>query len=457
MKKLLSVGITEDKFIALNNANFLDTNMSILQGMYIRDNISEECIMNNLFIEKLNMKIVSHIWSMDSDYDIYSQSSEMQKKIEKYICEKIEKLDNNEVNLIYIRIPGHINGLYIDLKNDNKKYYLYEPHIPNISSEHNKQYPLLQYIMTSCEKKGIMKQDLPHYILKQQSLPLCYMYVLHLFVYLYMIDNKLIECKTIECENDVEIIDFTRFIIDQCFKCDMIKSEDYFLLTNKICQFNLLPNKKYDCKYIFLRSCNPNTILSFFQNNDKLQIDFSQIKTLHNDVNFYYFIDFIHNAISLQRHEVYGNISEFNKYQIILLILTMKHCFGCNFSYTNNINELFSRIQEDIFVDAIKESDILVTFYVYDFYIAILDLVKNNKNKKEIIDRIYYDSNKKPDIHDNLWKLITRIHDGKEFFRCGKNGTTPRALFGRRRSRECSSDGDCVTGANAICSLHPNN
>ena len=391
----------EEHYISSNNDGFLNTNMSILQGMYIRDVITEEFIMNNLFIKKLNMKIIPHVWCINGDYDIYSQSSEMQKKMENYIDEKITNLNNNEINLVYIRMPTHINGIYVDSRvQSDRSYYFYEPHIP---SKYDKEYPLLQYIETSFEKRSMTKQNLPSYILKQQSLPLCYMYVLHLFVYLYMIDNELIEYKNIKCENDIEITDFTRFIIDQCFECNMIEPEDYYLLTNQICKYNLLPNKKYDCKFIFLRSSNPDVILSFFQNNDRLKIDFLQIKTLHNDINFSYIIDFIQRASN-------NNISEFNLHQIILLILTMKHCFGCNFSYNDDINRLFDEIQEDILVDAIKESDIMTIFYVYSFYIAILDLIKTNKNKKEVIDRIYYDSNKKSNCPNKLWKLIVRIH-----------------------------------------------
>lgn len=435
----------EEQCIPSDGDGYLNANMSILQGMYIRDKISEEYIMNNLFIKKLNMKIVSHVWNINTDYyDMYSQSTEMQKRMENYIDEKIANLDNNEVNLVYIRMPSHINGIYVDLRdrspstssssssalgrvasppdemidhslsgcvtrpvtdkrsNLGKKYYLYEPHIP---SKHHKEYPLLQYITTSFEKKDIIKQDLPPYVLKQKSLPLCYMYVLHLFIYLYMIDNKLIEYKNIQCANDTEIMDFTRFIVDQCFECDMIESEDYYLLTNRICQYNLLPNKKFDCKFIFLRSCNPDVMLSFFQNNEKLRIDFTQIKTLHDDVNFYYIIDFIERIEN-------DNISQFNAHQIILLILILKHCFGYNFS--QNINQWFDKIEEDTLVDAIKESDILTIFYEYNFYIAILNLIKSNKNKKEVINRVYYDSDKKTNCPNRLLKLITCIHKSND-------------------------------------------
>jgi hypothetical protein len=105
------------------------------------------------------------------------------------------------------------------------------------------------------------------------------MYILHFFLHLYLKNHSnVLKNSIIHNYDDDIIIDFTRWIIDLCHENKMIKSEEYYLLTNKICQFNLC-NKRSNYNNIFMLSCDPNIINSIFANeNENNTIEPTKIK-----------------------------------------------------------------------------------------------------------------------------------------------------------------------------------
>jgi hypothetical protein len=391
------------------NKNKFDRNASILQGMYIRDVIKIPNLIDKIFIKEMNMKIEFQTWNI-CDHDFYSQSSKMKNRIDNYISKKISQLKNNKIYFIDLNFPYHVNIIYIDLKDKNeKKYYLYEPHMPD---NNDKKYPKLSILESIFEKNSFVKQEFPNYVLKQDQLPLCYMYTLHFFFNSYHFEYAGYSTKNIlnKCYNDDIIINFTEWMLDLCYKNKMIKAEDYYLLTNKICQYNL-HYQKYNPNNIFLRSCNPQIILSVFNNHNKININFAKILNLYDSVDFYYLTKFFDSVKK-------SDMSIYNKHQLLLLSLLMKHYFKVE----HNAKIISKKdIDQELLVELIKETDILSLYLNYSFFSSVLELVTDNDDKKMITERftnneteIDVEKNKYTDRLVSYMKQINRLSDSKK-------------------------------------------
>jgi hypothetical protein len=384
------------------NNNIFNTNASILQGRYIRDNIKIHNIVNKIFKAKMMMDIEYQIWNLEK-YDFFSMNTAEISKINNYISKKIMHLKNNKIYFIYLSIYEHVNLLYIDLKNNKneKYYYIYEPHMPKNNDD---RYPIPQKIENILDDNNFTKKNFPNYIIKQEQLPLCYMYILHFFVTVYHLENTNIKKKyIIDNYNDDIIMEFTEWILDLCYQNKMIIPQDYYLLTNKICQYNLFCEK--NSNQIFLRSCNPKVLTSFFINNTKNRINFTYIESLHSDdINFYYMKKFIKLA------ENNNTISLFNKHQIFILSLLLKYYYNIDCS-TNILHS--EHIDQEIFVEALMESDILSKYIGYNFLSVIIGNIKCMHNKKILIKRFVHNYSDKQKCNNLLIKFVENIDKSK--------------------------------------------
>lgn len=404
----------ENEEIKNTNKNIFDRNTSILQGMYIRDVIKIPNIVHKIFKNKMKMKIEFQIWDLEK-YDFFSQSTKKNNKINKYVSTKLKQLKNNKTYFIYISIYNHVNLIYIDLKDNNKIYYLYEPHIPD---DNDDSYPIPKRLNDIFSNFDFQKKNFPAYVLKQNQLPLCYMYIMHFFLNLYYFENTEIYKKNIiDNYDDDIIIEFTEWMLESCFQEKMIRPKDYYLLTNKICQYNLFCKNYYNHN-IFVRSCNPRVIVSFFINYNQIKIDFSHIHKIYSDnINFYY----MHKFFELTK---INDMSFYNKHQIFILSILMKYYYNIDHSINVLSN---SDIDQEILVEIIKESDILSQNIGYDFFYNILKYVKTYKDKKILIQRFLINDHDKEKCTQNLINYLGIINSSYDY--------EPIAMFGVRRQR----------------------
>jgi hypothetical protein len=223
------------------------TNISpIPLATYIRDVITLEKIIN-LFIEhfKFNIEIVS-----------ISNTNQLKQYIKNNIKE-------NKIYIIlyYILHGNHINLIYID--NITKKIFYYEPHQIKYKDFYKfKQY--LKNLLKSFNTTFFEFQQ--NAILRQMSLPVCYMYVIYCFLLLYVTHSDLILTQKYiaECTN-VYIDLFIKYMLKLAYEYKLIPAMQYYALTQNIYKLNKLieanPNKLSFQKELQTFSDNNNLFL----------------------------------------------------------------------------------------------------------------------------------------------------------------------------------------------------
>jgi hypothetical protein len=220
------------------------TNISpIPLAIYIRDVITLEKIIN-LFIVHFKFKI-----EVTTIEDIQS--------LEKFIKENII---DKKIYIILYYLPRHINLIYID--NITKKIFYYEPHQKKYKKFHHEQ------ILSMFNKsfKITFFKDVHNAILKQSSLPVCYMYVIYCFLLLYVTHSDLIltEKYIAECTN-VYIGLFIKYMLKLAHEYKLIPAMQYYALTQNIYKLNKLieakPNKLSFQKELQTFSDNNNLFL----------------------------------------------------------------------------------------------------------------------------------------------------------------------------------------------------
>jgi hypothetical protein len=229
---------------------------SVLQAYGIRDIIGIERIVKNIFIDKFNFDI--EYQSFDSWYHDYSEYKSI--KFDEYknitsehkLYNQVEKDVNNIVNnhttksntFINYGVPHHVCIHYLD--NKNKKVYIYEPHM--------KEYWYILEARKAYEKKGYTIGEFSDNILEQGGLPLCSLYVLHFFLYIYVNDESSYKKFSYTCD-DIYIMNFTRYILKLCHIYGFIPSHLYYLLTNN--GYQLLKLLKENDKLVKERKAIP--------------------------------------------------------------------------------------------------------------------------------------------------------------------------------------------------------
>ena len=165
--------------------------------------------------------------------------------------------------------PGHANVHIIIHDNNGKYVYIYEPH--------QKKYKRIESYINFYKNLGYNIKDLPQNILTQESLPLCYMYVLHFFLTIYFIYknkkdiNKYIQ--TSKCD-DLYIMTFTKQILKLIFMYGYIDEIKYYVLTNNTFEIIKKINENIQIDTIF-GYINSDSMIKIIKNNisSKMHID----------------------------------------------------------------------------------------------------------------------------------------------------------------------------------------
>ncbi len=396
----------------LNNYNI---NRSILQGLYIRDVIGIDQIVKKIFIEKMGLNFIYEYWNIeqyvkdfeDFDYDNNNNNNNIKDNIISFISKKISHLNKGNIYFIHLNLHGHVNLIYIDTKQNYKwKYYYYEPHMPEINI---RQYIIIDYIKECFYNSGYDDIILPKFLLKQQRLPLCYMYILNFFLNLYLSNDN---CSVnIICEqlHNIYIMDFTEIILKLCRNSNLIDNFYFSLLTNDVINIKKLCYKKNICTKDFLLYCCEPSIFLLYLEKHKIHINYLQINLLHDeDIDFYYIIEILEN---IKKND---NISSYNKHQMLLLSLVMNHYFDIK---SDILIMTKKEIDQKLFVDIIDKTNVLFYYLNYNFYKNVFEMICDKKEKKNIIDKIYNNKNIMAKCSDILSRYISSLYFEKKF--CG--------------------------------------
>jgi len=143
-------------------------------------------------------------------------------------------INNKKIIFINFYVAGHVNihllyPTYLEGVGRGYDVYIYEPHM--------RPYP--HYILCDEIYKAIERcnvKTLPPYVLRQASLPLCYIYVMHFFLLIIFNTNpKFFESTA---SDDIFIIKFTRDIFKLMHEYKKVDDTIYYLLTNNIYMMN---------------------------------------------------------------------------------------------------------------------------------------------------------------------------------------------------------------------------
>ena len=239
---------------------------------------------------------------VDKTESSHETSIEDIKSLEKYIKENIKE---DKIYIILYYVPSHINLIYID--NMKKHIYYYEPHQQKYEKYNHEQ--ILSMFDEFFTKKFF--ENAEHAILRQSSLPVCYMYVIYCFLLLYVTHSDLLltEKYISECTN-VYIGLFIKYILKLAHEYKLIPDMEYYALTQNIYKLNKL------------KEANPNKLsfqkeLQFFADNNNLFLlqDWSR-KYLFLSANkkYYKITKKYHKILKLQNKYINYKINKkFNK------------------------------------------------------------------------------------------------------------------------------------------------
>lgn len=192
-----------------------DTYRSIKQGEYIRDKMFDSLMY--IFREEYKLNFVSHFFDLKYE-DAVKKIIDM-TPLSKY------SFNPNTNYVLFIGIPKHYN-LHLILNNEA---YIYEPH--------QREYEYVTQFKDFYKDKYYIA-DLPEYILKQDSLPICYMYCIHFFLSTLLfpeeggMDKITSFIQNYGHSDDLYIMHFTAKILDLLFSRHRIPNYIYYLLTN---------------------------------------------------------------------------------------------------------------------------------------------------------------------------------------------------------------------------------
>ena len=219
---------------------------TLLQAVFIRDSIGIIDFAQKVLIEKFKFNFVAEKWDIKvpiekiediNNVDVIKQSKLPDEPIKFSKC--IENLGDNMIYMIYLSFPGHANLLYINKETGNNYVYIYEP------LEYKREI-IKQQIEDIFKTNDFRFKPLPINILSQENLPLCFMYVLHFFIYLFVSESKnskdiniykYIKVEQTEADNlgdDYYILSFTHYILKLSYAYDLVNQFDYYVLTDNI-------------------------------------------------------------------------------------------------------------------------------------------------------------------------------------------------------------------------------
>lgn len=359
--------------------SFIDIRRTELQGLWMRDVIRTENIIK-IFTEKLKFNFEFLKW----DVREFIVNGNCNKTLfERYIHKKISEIKDKKLYIIHLSVPNHVNLIYID--NNEKIYYYYEPHGGDPRCQE-------QNIDAVLRENNFKKNDLPENILKQEDLPLCYMYVLHFFIYLFIMkssNNDIKKAYYVQNVDDVYIALFVRYMLKLCHEYNLVNDLDYYLLTSNT--------------YKLKATINENTIINniLYKNSEHHVIKFinDNYKNISLNISFLYdIVDIYKNSSEEFKKTEYKknikiifeichylyNIYKKNKEDINSYILNEVYLLLNMLPIIGNMVGLY--IDDDIYILEGESSDKMLS-YIGDNKYSV-DIEKNN----EIIDHILYNT-----------------------------------------------------------------
>jgi hypothetical protein len=348
--------------------NPYDYNRSILQGRYIRDIIGIKKFVEKIYINEMKLNFNFEIWDLNNIYKS-ADNLYINTQIKYYIEEKIKNINIGKTYFIYLKLSGHVNFIYINTKSENDLfYYFYDPHNPK---KLNARYSIIKLIDDVFKDLTFNKKILPNYLLEQDNLPLCYMYVIHFFTCL-LISDKCIIYDKISNEliiHNIYIMNFIQQMLKLCYKYKMIDTVDYLLLTNNTLKIYELinANKLIVINSLFNKTCDSNIIIYILKECPNVNLDISIVAELYDDYIDFNYIDIIFNESS--KHNLPLKIKyELTSLSSIIQILTKKKNNNLDTSVFFNKKEIDINILKNVilnnylFYACIKNYDIINYF-----------------------------------------------------------------------------------------------
>jgi ankyrin repeat protein len=273
---------------------------TVLQGIHIRDRIDVGKIMQTIFIDNFgfDFKFIETKGKFGSWTDMQDDTEAARQNLENQLyTDVIKNLNEDKLYFVNFYVPKHVNLHFIDQRKQPYTVYVYEPHVPTEEEESAGQpYWYMGAIKNMYRSEGYIIKDLPYTIFKQRDLPLCYVYVIHYFLYLFLSVGRELELQKYiqECDN-LYIMKFTRDLLKLCYSYGsygLVDSVSYYLLTNNTYQMQLL---KVPVIYDVLKKVNSETMIdiiylnigffdielkNYFQGVEK-DIKYSNIKMLN--------------------------------------------------------------------------------------------------------------------------------------------------------------------------------
>ena len=274
-----------------------DETQAYLQARYIRDSITLERLINEIFIKKFNFNL-----------ECTSYNKILTKAKDINFMEIVEKILSSIklYHIILIKFDRHINIIFIN--NRLKTYYYYEPH---------GDYAIISSDLTVNIEKELVKHNYTKLaiadksgILKQNRLPFCYIYCIHFFLNTIIdYDDKIKSTLSYECNNNYLLI-FIRELLKLCYINNLVDNMTYYLLTNNLYKIRKIiettPNVKIKNLFYMISSKKMHSLI-------KNNIDEETLFGNTDETNLITFVEYY-----IKNHLVY--LHELNNTEYINII-----------------------------------------------------------------------------------------------------------------------------------------
>ena len=282
-----------------------DEYRSLLQGVYIR-----EYLYNDL------LDIFQNTFKFNFSYEMIYEHQDQWIDVAKYKNKNLHAIIHN----FKIRENYHFN-IHIIFRFKNKNFvYIYEPLFNKLDDYMmllNKQFYDGDYItyfenVKKYRSNGYIVLAPPYNIIIQDSVALCYMYVLHFLLNMLLFNNDFkMYRNNITAVHDIYIMKFTKDMLKILHEYGKISNSVYYLLTNNIYNIKKNCNKEgyidIDLSLVnskemllTLSSCmikpyfniknvyhNKNLSIQFIESNKLLYKSFVNIKFIDYEPNYF--------------------------------------------------------------------------------------------------------------------------------------------------------------------------
>lgn len=223
-----------------------------LQGMWIRDVVGIERFVNEVLVNKFGFNINF----LEIEFTNLLDNNEIKRTMDDLFV----NIKSNNIYFINVSLPNHINLIYMDTYNNESStksvykgsVYIYEPHVSPDDEPIMEKYNVYTQLQKIYKNSGYNVLPLPKDILQQRDLPLCYMYVLHFYMFTFVTASESRNIiTTYRGFDDIYIANFTHFILKLCHEYTLMNSIDYYILTNNTFQIQKIINDSSEINDLF--------------------------------------------------------------------------------------------------------------------------------------------------------------------------------------------------------------